>query len=85
LQILEAAANSDLIQDDGPALVSICSHLEALPSKMVAEVELKHFLRLSGTKGHRSWRKLRGKLTAAGCVAEVAGVVQVCHVQASVP
>jgi hypothetical protein len=45
---------------------------------MAAEMELKHWLGLAHTRGHRTWRKLRDKLVAGGYVAEVTAEVEVC-------
>jgi hypothetical protein len=77
LQVLEDAERSGLIQDDSSALVKICEQLASLPGQMVAEIELKRFLGLHDTRGHRAWRALRDKLLRGGFVAEVPATVEV--------
>lgn len=77
VQILEEAERSGLVQDDSVVLAKICQQLAVLPGQMVAEIELKRFLGLHDTRGHRAWRALRDKLLRGGFVAEVPATVEV--------
>ena len=76
-QAVKDAEASGLLQDDSAELRRITTQLAALPQQMVVELELKHWLGLAHTTGHRTWRKLRDRLIAGGFVAEVAAQVEV--------
>ncbi|KAI5056476.1 hypothetical protein GOP47_0028294 [Adiantum capillus-veneris] len=57
-----------LVNDDLPALKSICKKLEEAPKKVLVIADLKVNLGYRLTRGHREWRRILGRLVGAGMV-----------------
>lgn len=59
--------------DDSAQFLAVSERLASLPDCQAIEQELKTALGMSGVRGHRLWRRLRGVLLKRGCIEEFIG------------
>lgn len=61
--------------DDGEWMRKICEAIEKTSTKTVLEYDLKQAFGFRRTKGHRSWRRLRKKLTDSNLITCFVGKI----------
>lgn len=59
--------------DDAVHFRNISQQLQSLQDGQAIESELKVSLGLTGVRGHRLWRRLKGAMTKRGCIEEFIG------------